>query len=434
MIVQFFYNLLFPFVLLLLLPNFLLRMMRRGQYGHKFGQRFGVYSERVRSRLAAGCRRIWIHAVSVGEIRIALKLLAEIRRTDPAQPVALSTTTSTGYALATKEVPEGVEVLYFPLDFPPFIRAAMRAIRPALIVLVEGEVWPNLTWAARCRGVPVALVNARLSPRSERRFRAFRRLAAPIFNRLSAIAVQERADLARWKSLGVTPGRLHLTGSIKFDYARHRDPDPGPLREVLQRAGLGPETPLLLAGSTHPGEEKILWDIVRELRTDHPTLTLLAAPRHVERSRELTVELERAGARVLRRSGLTESGPPRDRPDVLLLDTTGELHAWYPLATVVFIGKSFLATGGQNPVEAVVAHRPVLFGPHMENFGAIVAELLRHGAAAQVPDPGALARELRRILQDPAVAGRFAEGSAHALAPHSGATTRTVEILKTLAT
>jgi 3-deoxy-D-manno-octulosonic-acid transferase len=219
----FFYNLLFPIALLLMLPRFVLRMIRRGKYRHKFGQRFGIYSARVRDHIRAH-PRIWVHAVSVGEVLIAKKLIARLRQERPDLGVVLSTTTSTGFALAGEEKGEWLEVIYNPVDFPPCVNAAFNLIQPRLLILVEAEVWPNLVSTARARRIPVALVNARLSPRSERRYHLVRKWVENFFGKLDLACVQEPGDVDRWAALGIPRSAIRCTGSIKFDQTGVRAP------------------------------------------------------------------------------------------------------------------------------------------------------------------------------------------------------------------
>ncbi|MFN2541980.1 MAG: 3-deoxy-D-manno-octulosonic acid transferase, partial [Chthoniobacterales bacterium] len=361
--IRFLYNLLWPLGLLFFLPGYLRKMLRRGGYRDKFGQRLGIYDIGVRTRLALG-RSTWLHAVSVGEVGIALKLAAQLRGLRSDLRYVLTTTTTTGFAFANQNAPAWLEVMYNPLDFWPVVRRAFAVIRPERIVLIEAEVWPNLVAEAHARGVPVMLANARLSTRSEQRFRRFRFFVAPTFRLLDLVCVVEPEDIDRWAALGVDRARIHETGSIKYDGA-NVEPDPtGPL-EVLRALEIDDRPPVLLGGSTHPGEEDVMAQIFRELRDEFSNLLLIVAPRHAERATEVQRTLELLGLRVVRRS---QPARISGNVDCILLDTTGELRNWYAIATVVFVGKSLLAHGGQNPAEVIVAGKPVVFGPHMENF------------------------------------------------------------------
>ena len=424
--IRFLYNLLFPFALLVFLPGYVVKMLRRGNYREKFGQRLGFYDEETRSALAAG-ERTWLHAVSVGEVMIALKLAAKMKARQPDLRVALTTTTTTGFALARKQAPEWIEVLYTPLDFWPIMRRAFEVIRPRRIVLVEAEVWPNLTALAEQRKIPLALVNARLSPRSENRFHKFNWFVRPYFRKLDLVCVPEKEDSARWQSLGVNPVRIQPVGSIKFD------PDDVALRPeiprtVLHTLGIDPARPILLGGSTHPGEEEILAKIFLELRREFSSLFLLIAPRHVERTREIISDLRALGVSSVRRSEVAAAAAT----DCLLLDTTGELRDWYSVATIVFIGKSLTARGGQNPVEAIMADRPVVFGPHMENFAALARALVAAGGALQPDDETSLARTLGDLLRDAPAREQLVRRAREVLDAHRGATDRTAQLLEAL--
>ena len=364
------YNLLFPLALLFFLPGYAVKMLRRGNYRHRFGQRFGIYDRALRARLAAQPHN-WMHAVSVGEVMIALKLAAALKEREPELRVALTTTTTTGFALARKQAPAWIEVLYTPLDFWPIMRRAFGVIRPVRIVLVEAEVWPNLAAIAQRLRIPLALVNARLSPRSERRFQKFMLFVRPFFQKLDLVCVPEAEDIARWQSLGVERARIHLVGSIKFD-PEDVKASPEVPRKILRTLGIDASRPILLGGSTHQGEEEIIAKIWLRVRQEFPALFLIIAPRHVERAREIAGKLQKLGVQTALRS---EAGTATSC-DCMLLDTTGELRDWYSVATVVFIGKSLTARGGQNPVEAIIADCPVIFGPHMENFAVLARSLV----------------------------------------------------------
>ena len=423
--IRFFYNLLYPLGLLLFLPGQISKLLRRGNYQHKFGQRFGLYDRDVRTRLASH-HCTWIHAVSVGEVAIALKLSAKLNELDPEFFCALTTTTTTGFAFATQEAGERMEVLYSPLDFWPIMRRAYAIIRPVRVILVEAEVWPNLAAEARRRGLPLALVNARLSQRSERRFRRFLFLVAPTFRCLDLVCVQEPEDIERWIALSVPRERIQNVGSIKYDPAQTKVNPDQPL-QILRAFGIDGDRPILFGGSTHAGEEEILCEIFQRLRADFPACTLIIAPRHVERVGEVRAGLARLGLSVSLRSEAETARP--SPPDCILLDTTGELQNWYAVATIVFVGKSLSARGGQNPVEPILAGKPVLFGPHMENFSALAQALVANEAAIQIRDPNSLQEKIAWLLRDREAALRLVANAQAVLARHSGATARTAMLV-----
>jgi 3-deoxy-D-manno-octulosonic-acid transferase len=432
-VIRFIYNLFWPIGFLFFLPGYLLKMARRGGYREKFGQRLGIYDNQVRGRLSKQ-RSTWLHAVSVGEVNIALKLATALRALEPDLRCVLTTTTTTGFALANKNAPRWIEVMYAPLDFWPVMRRAFSIIRPTKVVLVEAEIWPNLVAAAHAYGIPLVLINARLSPRSERRFRRFRFFVAPTFRLLDLVCVQEQEDIDRWAALGVERSRIKYTGSIKYDptgpdqesgefVAAPRFDEGG--QDLLP--GLNPERPVLFGGSTHRGEEEILAKIFVRLRRKFPSLFLFIAPRHVERVREIRAQLEALPLQVPLASEAANHSEAE--VDCVLLDTTGDLRRWYSIATVVFIGKSMTAHGGQNPVEPIMARKPVVFGPHMENFVTLAGTLVSKEGAIQVHDVRSLEVAIENLLGDPEARQRLVRNAREVLDQHRGATARAAALI-----
>ena len=428
-LIRWIYNLAFPVVLLALLPSFLVRMVKRGKYRHKFWQRFGIYSPGVLEKLE-GSNRTWVHAVSVGEVMIAMKLIRAMRDEDPASSFVLSTTTSTGFKLAARAKCPWLEPVYNPLDFYFTARSAVRAIRPKMLILVEAEVWPNIVCEARAAGAKVVLVNARLSSRSERRFKAARWITAPIFNQLEVLCLQEPEDIGRWSSLGVERKRLVVTGSIKFDESTADSRAPRDFSPVLRALGVPDGAPVFLGGSTFEGEEALLAGTFLELRKKYPSLFLILVPRHFERASGVASQLEKSGLRV----ALRTQPPPAEPPDLLLVDTTGELRDWYACATVVFMGKSLCAKGGQNPAEPVAAGVPVVFGPNMQNFSTLSRQFLRHQGAVEVADAESLRAAVARLLDDPELRTSMAANARKCLQVHQGSTARTIAAISRPAT
>ena len=441
------YNACFPFVFLALLPGYLWRMRRRGDFRARFGQRLGWYSRAEQARFAAGPPRLWLQAVSVGEMLTALKFIAALREQVPGLPLILSTTTTTGFRLAEARAGRDVEVVYTPIDLLPIVRRTFRTLRPAAVVIVDGGLWPNQLWEARRRKLPTALVNARLSPRSEGRFRRFPRLSTTIFGLLDLVCVSEPTDVSRWATLGVARGRIRHTGSIKYDDESPTQPaDPmddgtmpedraAAVRTLLAGIGIAPDRPVLLAGSTHAGEELLLAETYLALRATCPALVLILAPRHVERTGAIIEALRPLGVGIRRRTRLTAAAseaplaataPP---PEILILDTTGELPEWYAVATVVFVGKSLTAVGGQNPAEAISNGKPVIVGPHMENFDDLTRALLAADAIRQVQDAAGLLAACRQLLEDPRQRNRMAGAARQQLTAHRGAARRSAAAL-----
>ena len=428
------YNLLLPFGLVWMLPSAIIKMRRRNGRWRDLAQRIGCFDQATQKAINAlpQRERLWVHAVSVGEVNVAKKLITRLLKTQPDLGIVLSTTTPTGHALATELAAQHagrLVAIYSPVDLPGVGRLMFERIQPTQFVLVEAEVWPNLTAAAERLGIPVSLVNARLSPRSERRYRKFRWLAKPMSRMLKQVRVQEEEAIARWEGIGVDRERIHLTGRIKYDPEGSSVPTAkiNELREVLTHTGISSSQPILLAASTHAGEEIEFARVFQRLREQIRDLALLIVPRHVERRAEITAALNTIGLAPALRSdsaARVDSNAP-----VFIIDTTGELAAWQHLATLVVVGKSFLAEGGQNPAEAALAQKPVLFGPHMENFTPLVDLLLRKKGAQQVENFDELATACLTLLQGSAKAAQMGQNGHRALQAHEGATQRSVERL-----
>ena len=431
--IRFLYNLFWPIGLLFFLPGYLVKMIRRGGYREKFGQRLGIYDRALRVRLSKQ-RSTWLHAVSVGEVNIALKLAKTLRTLEPDLRCVLTTTTTTGFALACKNAARWIEVMYTPLDHWPIMRRAFAAIRPVRIVLVEAEIWPNLAAKAHAGRIPLALVNARLSPHSERRFRRFRFFIAPTFRLLDLVCVPEEEDADRWAALGVLQVRIRATGSVKYDptFFDNGETPGNAVAGSLQEAcpAFSSDHPVLFGGSTHRGEEEILATVFLRLRQQFPSLRLFIGPRHVERLREIRAQLDALRLHVT----LASEAPTHSElnADCLLLDTTGELRRWYSIATVVFMGKSLTAHGGQNPVEPILAGKPVVFGPHMENFAALAKALVSKKGAIQVHDVGSLEQALGELLRDSDACQRLVQNAHEVLSEHNGATARAAALIHEL--
>ncbi|BCX49802.1 3-deoxy-D-manno-octulosonic acid transferase [Haloferula helveola] len=406
------YRLLLPAYVLAAFPGWLWKMGRRGGFGTGLSERLGLYRGDAEFEHAGA---VHVHAVSVGETLLALKLIRAWRERDPERQIVLAVATATGHAVGVEGAPEGVRVVYQPIDFRICVDRYLSRFEPAAVMLVEGEMWPNLMLRCEASGIPVSLVNARMSPRSRRRFRKFASLVRPVFSRLDRVALQEEADAALWEVLGVPSEKVRCTGSLKFDSTGAALPQQRPeFAEMIRVCSGGRE--VVLAASTHAGEEELVAAAVREAGA-FP----LIVPRHAERRWEVTQALEKAGFKVVLRSAFA---PPEVNEDVVLVvDSTGELRDWTAHADAVVIGKSFLGVGGQSPAEAVLAGVPVVFGPHMENFEPLATQMSDSGGVIRVPETGDLSEGIRRAL-----VGNVAPDKARGcLQAHQGAAARTLD-------
>ncbi len=423
------YNLLLPLVLLIGLPSFLIKGIRRGGLARNFKQRLGFFRRETLAKWQDS-RPIWIHAVSVGEAFIAFKVIEELQALAPSQPIVLSTTTTTGFDLAVKKESPTLTVIHNPVDLPLITARVIRKINPLKLVLVEAEIWPNLVRQLSGKAVPILLINARLSPRSEKRYLKFQKFIRPVFSLVNGATVPYKADQPRWAALGIPKNNITVTGSIKFDdldVSGTNEAQKAELQKWLGRMGFPGNARVLLAGSTHPGEEKYIAEVAKELRSRVPDLALIIVPRHAERGEEIASELQASGfSPVLKNSTKSHlASAPSDTGDsmpVWIANTTGELRSWYQLAEIVVIGKSFLSRGGQNPVEPVLAGKATVVGPCMENFTDVINDLLAIEGIRQVQGRGELLSVLAELFTDAGAGKAMAARGIEAMGLHRGAT------------
>jgi 3-deoxy-D-manno-octulosonic-acid transferase len=402
----------------LLLPYMLLRLAWRARrqrgYLQHVGERFGYYTQE------AGGLPIWVHAVSVGETRAAEPLIQALAAKYPGQRVLLTHMTPTGRETGEALFGENVIRCYLPYDYPGAVARFLRYFRPRTGILMETEIWPNLIHACRAQGVPLYLVNARLSEKSYSGYRRFPQLARECLAGFAAIAAQGMDDARRLTDLGATAVRV--TGNVKFDVT---PPQPQLVLGRKWRRNFGDRRPVLLAASTREGEEALLLDALA--RIDVPELLTVIVPRHPQRFEEVASLLMARGTGFQRRSDNAVVAPDTQ---AVLGDSMGEMFAYYAACDVAFIGGSLLPFGGQNLIEACAAGKPALIGPSTYNFAEAVELAVRAGAAVQVPDAAALALEARRLLRDPVSAQRMAQAALDFCAAHRGATARVLELIE----
>ncbi len=414
------YRALLPFLFIFAFPGWVVKMLKRGGFGTALNERIGIYTTEAEFEPSGA---IHFHSVSVGETVLALKLLRAWQTARPGTHFVLATGTSTGHDLATKAAVPGLRVTYSPLDFPWMIRSYLKRFEPSGIVLIEGEIWPNFLRICEKRGIPVDLANARVSPRSAKRFLKAAPLLRPFFSRLSAVCIQEENHRKLWEALGVSPKKIHATGSLKFDPQSAAVPQPrGDFAEMLAAFGTG--KPVILAASTFPGEETL---IASAIFAANPHALPVIVPRHAERRAEVFETLTKAHFNPILRSSFSE--PMAGEKNVFIIDSTGELATWISHADVVIIGKSFLSAGGQNPAEAILARKPLVFGKHMENFQPLAADLIKAGGALEATGELEITRAIRTAL-DPTKSVSLSENAMIVLARHDGATRKHLEILQ----
>ncbi len=375
---------------------------------------------------ARGLRQpLWMHAASVGEVLAAQPLIEQLRRRRPDLRILVSTTSVAGRETARAQL--GVDgVMLSPLDLGWIVARVLRRVRPCGLVIVETELWPALIRAAARRDIPVVVVSGRISERSAVHYGWIGPLTRAVLRRISAFAMQSAADAARILALGAPPARVQVVGSLKF--ARTATVGGGAAKAAAAEApALGNGRPVLIAASTHAGEERVVLAACTELWTEYPHALLLIAPRRPERFEEVDQLLAHGGVRRQRRSQLR--GPVEPATQVLLLDTIGELPSVLAAARAVFVGGTIAPVGGHNVLEPALFAKPVAFGPHLANVAAAAEMLLRAHAATQVADAPALAAEWRRLLADPAAAVEMGARGQAVVAAHAAVAERTADIV-----
>jgi 3-deoxy-D-manno-octulosonic-acid transferase len=423
------YNLVFGVFFLISAPFYFLKMWRRGNWRSGFRQRFGRYDTRIKQAIT-NRHVIWLHAVSVGEVNICTQLIRALEPRIPNAKIVVSTTTSTGMGELKKKLPRHIEKIYYPIDRGKYVSRALSIFHPEAVVLVEAEIWPNFLWRIKERGIPLFLVNARMSERSYRGYKRFGFLFRPLFANFNGVGVQNEVDAARMVELGCRREAVHVVGNLKFDAAKL---DERPLFEsgaILRQIGVPPGARILLGGSTHAGEEAILARQFLTLRKRFPDLFLILAPRHFERGKEVGRELDGLGVKFVYRTEITVTTDikPGD-VECLLLNTTGELRFFYEEATVIFVGKSLTAEGGQNPIEPGALGKAIVFGPNMQNFGPIVSAYLENNAAVQVADAAELELELSELLEDEERRIQLGQNALRIVRENQGSIGRTVQMI-----
>ena len=406
-------------------PIVLYRRLRHGKYRSGWSQKLWGHAP----VLAPHPARVWLHAVSVGEVLLLRTLIAEIRRRQPDVDIVLSTTTGTGYDVAVRTYPELV-VFYFPLDFSWSVRRALQNIQPSLLVLAELELWPNLILAAARQKVRLAVVNGRLSEKSFRGYRKLRFLLAWLLPRIDLVAVQNAEYLKRFAALGMPAARLVVTGSVKFDGVR-TDRNNADTQSLRAAFGLRAGQPVFIAGSTQSPEEEIALQCWEQLRRRIPNLRLILVPRHRERFEEVANLVIKRGHCLCRRTATPEE-PPTSSSTVLLLDTLGELGACWGLADVAFVGGSLTNRGGQNMIEPAAYGAAVVVGPNTRNFRDIVELLRSEQALLVVPHAAALKDTLEQLLLDKEARERLGRAAAAAVMRQQGAVATTASLLERL--
>ncbi len=414
-------------------PYFVYQAIRYKKYIGTLRQRLGYLPL---SFNVDGDESIWIHAVSVGEVLTARALAAALKRTYPGLRLFISTTTIAGQQVARQNVQHVDDVFYFPFDLGAIVRRTLRLVKPRLFVMMETEIWPNLLRRCRETGVKTMVVNGRISARSYPRYRLVRPFFGRVLADIDRFCVQNEETRRRLLDLGADPARITVTGSLKFDslsgYTSAAPPQRGAHGNdrVLRFFRISENRPVIIAGSTMRGEEAAVLDAFAHVRGSATRALLVIAPRHPERFPEVEALAAEGGFRTVRRSELPIDEEPR--ADVVVLDTVGELAQLYQIATVVFVGGSLVDTGGHNILEPAIFGRPIVFGPHMQNFEEIARTFLSNGAAVQVETAEDLEQTLRHLLTDADERARLGTAARQLVEANRGAGEKTLAVVTSL--
>ncbi len=405
-------------------------MRRRGGYGHNFWQRLSIFSPELKDRLSEG-GWFWVHGVSVGEVFVALRFMDEVRKKQPETRFVLTVTTSTGHGIALDKIDERDVVLYFPVDIPSIMRRMLNLIKPQALAMIETEIWPNLIRLANARDISIYMINGRMSDGSFRGYGWVRSFTSRVLPWMRRIFVQSDLDRERFIALGAPASNIEVVGTAKYETAVCDDGEACKGREILNAAGCAVDARILLGASTWAGEEEVLLDLYIELRQEYKDLFLVLVPRHAERREEvLKMIATRNLSVVTRRDVCAETVEAGVKPDLFLVDTTGELSSFYSHADIVFVGKSLTQHGGQNPIEAAACGCAVVVGPNMENFRIVMDDFRKNNAILEARNSNGLRDCFEELLADDERRIELGECALKTVKQGRGAIVRTVEMME----
>lgn len=420
----FLYNLVLIFLIIISSPIFIYKMIVDKRYRTGLSERFGFLSNTLKATLD-GNRPIWFHAASVGEVNASVMLLEKIRERWPDKKLLVSTFTPSGNRAAREKLLEVIsqesgvrriadEVIFLPLDLPFVVGRVLKMVNPSMLILMETELWPNLITKAGRMGIPVIMVNGRISDMSYGKYWFISPLLKKVFKSVTLFFMQSEGDAQRIITLGAEPSKVSVTGNIKFDIRL-------PINEIpFMNDWNGP---VFVAGSTHRGEEAQILDIYKDLQGRYGSMKLILAPRHLERIREVREILAEEGLQYVRRSEVSDI----IGSSILLLDTLGELASFYKYGNIVFIGGSLVPVGGHNLLEPAILGKPVLFGPYMENFRDIAQILVDSGGGVRVNNLAELKDRVNTLLSDESSCTSMGEKARQAVLQNRGAVERTLD-------
>jgi 3-deoxy-D-manno-octulosonic-acid transferase len=421
------YNILLTLAAVLAIPYYGARILFTGKYRHSMVPKFGFNRPDLYEGMQ-GTPRIWVHAVSVGEVTAAAPIMAALRADFPGACLIMSTGTETGHEMARRLVPEATAIIYYPLDLPPVVRKMICLVHPDIFVLTETELWPNFLRACRDRGINVVMVNGRLSPRSFKKYYRTRFFWKEILKNIDEMGVISEIDAERARSIGMAPEKIHVLGNAKYD-GLAATVSPLLREETARRLNMAVGERVLVAGSTHEGEETIVLEVFKKLLAVYPDFKLILVPRHIERAGEVMHLVRQSGFDGLALTEVREGRTGQDEK-VLVVDRIGELFKVYSLATIVYCGGSLVPRGGQNILEPAAWGKVVFYGPSMEDFRDEKIMLEAVGAGIPVKDGPELADKMLALLQTPETLARKGQAAGQIVAANRGASQRYAVLIK----
>lgn len=429
------YDIFFVVFSIFYLPYFLIKW----KYHKGFLQRFGIFDKDAFSHLAR-TRPVWLHAVSVGEMKTAEVLINKMRTLFPSKRFVMSNITQTGHKVATSVAKDDDAVIYLPMDLSFVVKKLVKLINPSLFIMIETEIWPNLVTELSSRNIPIVLINGRISPKSFRNYRLIRPIISNILRKITLFCMRTESDAERIKELGAPSGKIHVSGNMKFDSILIKDEkEIGEWSVIKNRSRwLSASSRLIIAGSTHRGEDKRILKSYSILKKDYPDLTLLIAPRHIDRVNEVTALIEQSKFKAIRISEVEkrcadtagEAIYAYENEAVFLLDSIGRLSALYKLATVVFIGGSLIPHGGHNFIEPAAHAKPVITGPYVHNFKDMCELFLNNDAIEVVHSDDELVGSLKTLLSDENRRSAMGERAKKLVFNNIGSTDRNILLIK----
>jgi 3-deoxy-D-manno-octulosonic-acid transferase len=422
--VHFLYNILAILIVIIALPVFIARFIREEGFGERLKQSFGFLPEETLAKVAhKNC--IWLHAASVGEIVATSPLVKEARRQFPDKVILVSVVTASGYIMAKRIITEADGIIFFPLDLPWLSRRTFARIMPGIFAPVETELWPNFLSACRKHHVPVVMVNGRISEKSLERYHYLRGVLKDMLGTVTRFCMQSTIDAQYIIRLGADPHRVVVTGNTKFDQT-YTNIEPAEKQRLASELGLGEKYPVIVAGSTHKGEEEQLFKAFQKVKAEYPEAKMILAPRDIIRAEEISLLADSLKLRAVNRTAF----PCELSYDVIILDTIGELGKIYSMGDIIFVGGSLIPRGGHNILEPAAHGKPIIVGPHMFNFKDSYALFSGRGACLTVYDEAELASKMLTILNDKEVRTNMADNTLAIIQENRGAAVKSITYLR----